>query len=123
LEALGYKFSGADGCIKVTKGSMMILKGERATNLCKLKEDIIFGDASSVTEKEDTTKLWHMRLGYVSERGLQALHNQSALLDMKYYNMKYYKLDLCKFCIMGRQRRVAFFASQHKTKDLLDLIT
>jgi len=28
LEAQGYKFSGADGGIKVTKGSMMILKGE-----------------------------------------------------------------------------------------------
>jgi len=29
LKDRGYKFSGADGGIKVTKGSMMILKGER----------------------------------------------------------------------------------------------
>jgi len=36
LEARGYKFSGADGAIKVTKGSMTILKGERTTNLYKL---------------------------------------------------------------------------------------
>jgi len=28
LEARGYKFSGADEAIKVTKGSMTILKGE-----------------------------------------------------------------------------------------------
>jgi len=28
LEARGYKFSGADGGIKVTRGSMTILKGE-----------------------------------------------------------------------------------------------
>ena len=28
LEARGYKFSGANGGIKVTRGSMMILKGE-----------------------------------------------------------------------------------------------
>ena len=28
LEARRYKFSGANGCIKVTKGSMTILKGE-----------------------------------------------------------------------------------------------
>ena len=32
LEARGYKFSDADGAIKVTKSSMMILKGERTTN-------------------------------------------------------------------------------------------
>jgi len=36
LKARGYKFSGANGGIKVTKGSMMILKGERATNLYML---------------------------------------------------------------------------------------
>jgi len=28
LEAQGCKFTGADGSIKITKGSMMILKGE-----------------------------------------------------------------------------------------------
>jgi len=36
LEARGNKFSGADEAIKVTKGSMTILKGERITNLYKL---------------------------------------------------------------------------------------
>jgi len=45
------------------------------------------------------------------------MHKRSALPGIKYY-----KLDLCKFCIMDRQCRVAFFTSQHKTKGLLDLI-
>ena len=36
LEARGYKFSGADGVIKVTKGPITILKGERTTNLNKM---------------------------------------------------------------------------------------
>jgi len=56
MEARGYKFSGADGEIKITKGSMMILKGERIVNLYKLIGSI--GDASAATEKEDTTRLW-----------------------------------------------------------------
>jgi len=115
LEALGYKFSCADEGIKVTKGSIMILK-ERTTNLCKLTESIIVGDALAATE-EDTTRVWHMRLGHMSERGLQALHKISALSGIKYC-----KLDVCKFCIMGRQRRVAFSTSQHETKGLQDLI-
>jgi len=57
LEACGYKFSGVDGEFKVTKGSMTILKGERITNLYKLTGSIIIGDASTATEKEDTTRL------------------------------------------------------------------
>jgi len=116
-EARGYKFSGADGVIKFSRGYMKILKGERTTNLYKLTWIIIIGDASAVTEKKDTIRLWHMRLGHMSKRGLQTLHKSSALLGIKYC-----KLGLCKFYIMGRQHRVAFSTSQHKTKDLQDLI-
>ena len=36
LEARGYKFSGANRGIKVNRGSMTILKGERTTNLNKM---------------------------------------------------------------------------------------
>jgi len=75
----------------------MILKGEWISNLFKLTGNIIVGDASAATEKEDTIRLWHMRLGHMSKRGLQALYKRSALPDIKYY-----KLDLCKFCIMSR---------------------
>jgi len=53
---MGTSFSGADGATKVTKGSMMILTGERTINLYKLTESIIISDTSAATEKEDTTK-------------------------------------------------------------------
>jgi len=58
-----------------------------------------------------------MRLGHMSERGLQALCKKNDLPGITYC-----KLVLCKFSIMGRQCRVAFFTSQHKTKGLVDLI-
>jgi len=67
LKARGYKFSGTDRAIKVIKGSMTILKGERITNLYKLTGSIIIGDASAAIEKKDTTRLWHMRLRHMSE--------------------------------------------------------
>jgi len=79
LEARGYKFSGVNGVIKVTRGSMMILKGERIANLYKLTESIIISDALAAKEKEDTTRLWHMRLRHMSERGFQVLYRRSAL--------------------------------------------
>ena len=117
MEARWYKFSSTDGGIKVTKSSMMILKGERTANLYKLTGCIIVGDTSAATEKGDTTRLWPMHLGHMSERGFQVLHKRSALPGIKYC-----KLDLCKFSIMGGQRRVAFSTSQHKTKGLLVLM-
>jgi len=58
-----------------------------------------------------------MRLRHMSEQGFQSLHKKSALPGIKYC-----KFDLCKFYIMGRQCRVTFSTSQHKTKGLLDLI-
>jgi len=93
LEVQQCKFLGADGGIKVTKDSMMILKGERMVNLYKMIRSVIIGNASVTTEK-DTTRLWHMRLGYMSERDIQALHNKGALPYIKYC-----ELSLCKFCI------------------------
>jgi len=42
LEAQGCKFSGADGGIKVSKGSMMISKGEISVNLYKMIGCVIF---------------------------------------------------------------------------------
>ena len=116
LKARGYKFFCADGAIKVTKGFMMTLKGEQTANLYKLTGSIVIGDALAAT-KEDTIRLWHIHVGHMSERGLQVLHKRSALPGIKYC-----KLNLYKFCIMGRQRRVAFFTFQYKTKGLLDLI-
>ena len=57
LEARGYKFSGTDRGIKVTKGFTTILKGEQTVSLYKLTKNIIVGDASVATDKEDKTRL------------------------------------------------------------------
>ena len=63
LKAREYKFSGANGAIKITKGSMMILKRERTANLYKLIGSIIIGDTSTTTtEKENITRLWNIIL-------------------------------------------------------------
>ena len=46
---------------------MTILKGEQTANLYKMKGSIIIGDVSVATENKDITRLWHMRLGHMSE--------------------------------------------------------
>jgi len=67
LESQGCKFSGADGCVKVIKSFMTILKRERTANLYKMIGSIIVGDVLAATEKEDITRLWHMRLEHMSK--------------------------------------------------------
>jgi len=116
LETQGYKFSDMKGALKVTKGSMTVLKVEHTTNLYKVIESAMIGDASIATKK-DTTRHWHMRLGHMNERGLEALYRKRVLPDIKHC-----KLNLCKFFIVGRQSRVAFTTSMHKTKGMLDLV-
>ena len=65
LEAQGYKFSGTDRVLKVTKGSMTVLKGEYMMNLYRVIRRVVIGDAFVTTEKEDTSRLWHMHLGHM----------------------------------------------------------
>ena len=57
LKAKGCKFSGADGDIKVTKGSMIILKEEQIVILYKMIGSVIVDDVSKTLKKEDTTSL------------------------------------------------------------------
>jgi len=118
LEVQGCKFIGEGGGVTVTRGSVMILKGERVRNLYSMIGSVIVGDASAAAaEKGDTTRLWHMCLGHMSEKGLQVLHGKGVLPGIKSC-----KLDFCEFCIMGRQRRASFSTSKSKTMGLLDLI-
>ena len=67
LEAQGYKFSGIDGVLKVTKDSMTVLKAKCTVNLYNMIGSVMNDDDSVTTEKENTTRLWHMRLGHMSE--------------------------------------------------------
>jgi len=57
LEAQGYKFTGMDEALKVTMSSMTVLKAECAVNLYKVIRNVVIGDGSVITEKEDTTRL------------------------------------------------------------------
>ncbi|KAK2988999.1 hypothetical protein RJ640_013990, partial [Escallonia rubra] len=67
---------------------------------------------SSSDIDSDTTKLWHMRLGHMSERGVDVLRKQG-LLGSK----KTEKLGFCEHCVFGKQYRVKFSQAVHTTKD------
>ncbi|KAG8481224.1 hypothetical protein CXB51_025964 [Gossypium anomalum] len=74
LDSKGYRYTAESGVLKISKGSLVVMKGQRKTaKLYVLQGSTVTGDAavaSSSLLDDDITKLWHMRLGHMSENGM-----------------------------------------------------
>ncbi|KAG8483043.1 hypothetical protein CXB51_021981 [Gossypium anomalum] len=80
----------------------------------------VTGDAAVASfslSDDDITKLWHMRLGHMSENGMAEL-SKRGLLD----GQKICKLNFCEHCVFGKQKRVRFTRGIHNMKGMLDYI-
>jgi len=74
LEALGHEVSVRYGVLKMTRGSMVVLKGVQRNNLYYLMGSTVTGQVTtSISSYGDCTQVWHMRLGHTGEKSLQAL--------------------------------------------------
>ncbi|XP_073130764.1 uncharacterized protein [Henckelia pumila] len=83
-----------------------------------LQGDTIIGSTTSIQEQHDRTKLWHLRLGHVSEKGLHELSKQGLLGGDKIES-----LELRDSCALGKSKRVSFgqgnkFVKLCKEKDI-----
>jgi transposase InsO family protein len=97
------------------------MKGDlKYANLYLLRGTTIVGNAATISKSlpnSDATKLWHMRLGHMSELGLAEL-SKRGLLDG--HNIS--KLQICEHCVFGKYKRVKFNTSTHTTKGILDYV-
>ncbi|KAG8482828.1 hypothetical protein CXB51_024043 [Gossypium anomalum] len=73
--------------------------------------------ASSSLSDDDINKLWHMRLGHMSENGMTEL-SKRGLLD----GQGICKLNFCEHCVFGKQKRVRFTKGIHNIKGTLEYI-
>jgi hypothetical protein len=90
--------------MKVVKGAMVMMKGEKnSNNIYKQLGNTVVGGAAYVESESDNTVLWHKRLGHMGERGMLKLHRRNLLKGVKTC-----KLEFCKFCVLGKQCRVQF---------------
>jgi transposase InsO family protein len=124
LDNMGYKYFTSGGVLKVSKGSLVVMKGAmKSTNLYVLSGDTIIGTAavSSVaaitSDNYSDSKLWHMRLGHMSQLGLAELSNRGLL---KGYNNN--ELEFCEHCAFGKHKWVKFNTVVHTTKGILDYV-
>ncbi|KAG8498939.1 hypothetical protein CXB51_005359 [Gossypium anomalum] len=121
LDSKGYRYTAESGVLKISKGSLVVMKGQRKTaKLYVLQGSTVTGDAavaSSSLSDDDITKLWHMRLGHMSENGMVEL-SKRGLLD----GQGICKLNFCEHCVFGKQKRVRFIRGIHNTKETLEYI-
>ena len=121
LDAKRYKYSSKDRVMKVSRDALVAMKAKRLfSNLYVLQGATVIGSVavstSSISDSK-LTKLWHMRLGYMGERGLLLLSKRGLI-----YDQNVGKMNFCKHYVLGKQKRVSFSAGVHRTKATLNYI-
>ncbi|KAH9768873.1 Integrase catalytic domain-containing protein [Citrus sinensis] len=95
-----------------------IQRGTKRNEVYVLDGEAITGLSSVfIGSEKDKTKLWHLRLGHMSVKGLMELQKQGVLGDEKIT-----ELDFCEDCVLGKTTRSSFKSSTHTTCGILDYI-
>ncbi|KAG8501349.1 hypothetical protein CXB51_003524 [Gossypium anomalum] len=90
IDSKGYRYTAESGVLKISKGSLVVMKGQRKTaKLYVLQGSTVTGNAavtSSSLSDDDITKLWHMRLGHMSENDMivQVRRDRETLASSSY---------------------------------------
>lgn len=101
----------------VIKGLMVIIKGTKLNGLYVLGGQTTIKEASVTEKNEERSKIWHLRLGHISEKGLKELKKQGV-----FKNDKLGSLGLCEDCILRKASRLKFETAVHSTKEKLAYI-
>ncbi|KAH9678410.1 hypothetical protein KPL71_025698 [Citrus sinensis] len=117
LDQTGCVIKAENGTLKVTRGSIVIMKGTKQNGLYVLNGHTTVGEASVTEKSEDKAKLWHLRLGHMSERGLKELQKKGV-----FGSDKLSSLGFCEDCILGKASRLKFESAVHSTKERLAYI-
>ncbi|KAK3003791.1 hypothetical protein RJ639_020165 [Escallonia herrerae] len=103
--------------MRIMKGALVEMKVLKQNSLYLLQGSTITGAAASSSSCDidyNTTKLWHMHFGHMSERIMDVLSKQGLLGSKKTRN-----LDFCEHCVFAKQYRVKFSRAVHTTKGKL----
>ncbi|KAH9760757.1 Integrase catalytic domain-containing protein [Citrus sinensis] len=115
----GYKTHVENGIMKIVKGALVLMKAEKiGANLFMLKgETLQEADACVASNGKESTMMWHLKLGHMSEQGLKILSERKLLPGLKSVS-----LPFCEHCVISKQNRLKFSRSIARSKCILDLI-
>ena len=117
LDDEGYCNTFCDGKWKLTKGSLIVARGQKCSSLYVMNVKIAVSTINTVDD-EGIAELWHNRLSHMSEKGLMVLAKKNLLSGMKNGCLK-----RCVHCLAGKQTRVSFKRVPHPRKPgILDMV-
>jgi hypothetical protein len=90
--------------LRFSQGNRVVLKAERINNLYYLQRSTVTGTIFiSIVSNTSNTKLWHMRLGHMSGKGMHLLHKRGYLNDIG-------KLEFCEnVYLVNRRESVSLY--------------
>ncbi|GKV08223.1 hypothetical protein SLEP1_g19888 [Rubroshorea leprosula] len=101
LDSKGCRYFCAGGVLKVSKGALVILKGKKVGGLYHLQGSTVNGTcavSTSSSPNKDVTRLWHMRLGHMSERGMMELSKRGCSLAKEFIELKAQLITFTQTC-------------------------
>nr|GEW85307.1 retrovirus-related Pol polyprotein from transposon TNT 1-94 [Tanacetum cinerariifolium] len=121
LDDLGCKVEIQNKIIKIIKGTLVLMIGEKvATNLYQLKGEIMKDAEASVASHSPSHKVtisWHQKLGHMSEQGMNILVDKKLLPGLTKVS-----LPFCEYCVISKQHRLKFKASNSRSVSVLELV-
>ena len=94
------------------------MKGIRVGNLYKLLGSTVVDGAQMVIEHDEfPVRLWHRRLGHMSEKGMEILMKRELIPKMCFGDKEF-----CEHCVYGKHHKRSFKTGSHTSKGILDYI-
>ena len=112
LDDSGYENHFGSGKWKLSRGNLIVAKGERISKLYWTKTLVA---KESVSAMDMDASLWHQRLSHISEKGLNCLAKKDVLSGLKSV-----ELEKCSHYMSGKQTRVSF--KKHPPSKKLELL-
>ena len=116
MDLAGCSIKTENGNLQIEENDMIIMKGIRRIWLYVLVGSTIMTTITT-SVSSDRTKLWHMRLAHMSERGLKELSKQGLL-----GNDQITSLQFCEKCVFGKTTRHKFNSGRQETKHTLNYV-
>ncbi|GJX19059.1 retrovirus-related pol polyprotein from transposon TNT 1-94 [Tanacetum coccineum] len=121
LDDLGCKVEIQNKIMKIIKGALVLMKGEKvAANLYQLKGEIMEEAEASVDLHSPSHRVvvsWHQKLGHMSEQGMKILVERKLIPDLIKVS-----LPFCKYCVISKQHRLKFKTSNFRSVYVLELV-
>ncbi|GJX06269.1 putative RNA-directed DNA polymerase [Tanacetum coccineum] len=109
LDEEGYYVGFGDQQWKVTKGSLVVARGNKRGSLYLVK--VPSNRINAAIDGRGNATLWHQRLEHMSEKGMKILASKGRIPDLQKA-----VVGFCEPCVLGKQKKVSFVKSRNTRK-------